>query len=128
MKLLRALSYKLDSLLLALTLVHGVPAANGGSTVHGAVTTLGPDDLPVYLTGAQVLLRCEKSIHKLNTTVTDEYGRFSILKLQTDECSATASAEGFRSETKIAAATEGSEAELSFQLELLTVAERRDRP
>ncbi len=128
MKLLPALSYKLLLLLLALALLQGVPAADGRSTIRGAVTTLGPDDMPVYWPGVQILLRCEKAADKLETTVTDENGRFSFLSLATDKCSVTASAQGFRSETKIVAATENSAVGLSFQLKLLTVTERRERP
>lgn len=93
-----------------------------------AVTTLGPGDVAVYLPGVRVLLRCEKAADKLETTVTDENGRFSLPSLERDKCSATANAEGFRGETKIVAATENSAVELSFRLEFLTVAERRDRP
>ena len=127
MKLLTALCYKLLPLLLALALVHSLPAASREGTIRGAVATVGPDDARVYLPGAQVLLRCEKSVDKLNTTVTDENGRFSLPDLPTDKCSVTASAEGFRSQTKVVTVTENSSIELSFQLKLLTIAERRDR-
>ncbi len=127
MKLLPALSHKLLPLLLALALVQGVPAADGRSSIRGAVTTLGPDGVPIYLPGVQVVLRCEKTADKLKTTVTDENGRFSLRRLTPDKCSVTASAQGFRSETKIVAATENSTVELSFQLKLQTVRERRDR-
>lgn len=127
MRLLRALSYELVSLLLALTLVHGVPAANGGRAIRGAVATLGPDDAPVYLPGAQVLLQCEKAADKQKTVVTDENGRFSLSVLPPDKCSIAASAEGFRTETKVVTVREDSAVELSFQLQLLTIAERRNR-
>ncbi len=127
-KLLRALSYKLLRLLLALAFLQGVPAADGRTTIRGAVTTLGPDGVPVYLPGAQILLRCEKAADKVETTMTDQDGRFSLPGLEPDKCSVTASAEGFRSETKIVAATENSAVELSFQLKLQPVKERSDRP
>lgn len=84
--------------------------------------------MPVYLPGVPVLLRCEKAADKRKTTVTDENGRFSLPGLASAECSVTASAQGFRSETKIVAPTENSVVELSFQLELLTVTERKDKP
>jgi hypothetical protein len=128
MKLLPALCHKLLPLLLALALLQGVPAADGRSTIRGVVATPGPDDVPVYLPGVQVLLRCEKAADKQKTTVTDENGRFSLPDLPPDKCSVTASAQGFRSETKIVAATDNSAVELSFQLELLTVTERRHTP
>jgi hypothetical protein len=128
MKLLPALSPKVLPLVLALALLQGVPAADGRSTIRGAVRTLGPDDMPVYLPGAQIILRCEKSADKPRTTVTDENGRFSLPDLPTDKCSVTARAQGFRSETRIVAATDNSAVELSFQLQLLTVTERRERP
>lgn len=128
MKLLPALSHMLLPLLLAQALLHGVAAADGRSTIRGAVTTLGPDGVPVYLPGAQIILRCEKADHKTATTLTDENGRFSLRGLTRDKCSVTASAEGFRGETKIVAATENSTVELSFQLTLQTIRERRDRP
>ena len=115
-------------LLLALALVQGTTAADGRTALRGAVTTLGPDGVPIYLPGVQVLLRCEKTADKLETTVTDENGRFFFPGLERKQCSVTASAEGFHSETKIVAATEKSAVELSFQLRLLTVTERRDRP
>ncbi len=128
MKLLPTLSHRLLPLLLALALLQGVPAADGRSTIRGAVTTPGPDGVPVYLPGVQVLLRCKKAADKLETTVTNEDGRFSLRRLTPDKCSVTASAQGFHSETKIVAATENSAVELSFQLKLQTVTERRDRP
>jgi hypothetical protein len=127
MKLLSTFSHKLLPLLLTLTLVYSLSAASGKGTIRGAVVTAGLDDLPVYLPGAQVLLHCEKSVDKLNTTVTDENGRFSLPDLPTDKCSVTASAEGFRSQTKVVTVTENSAVELSFQLQLLTIAERGKR-
>jgi len=127
MKLLSTLSHKLLPLLLTLTLVYSLSAASGKGTIRGAVVTAGLDDLPVYLPGAQVLLHCEKSVDKLNTTVTDENGRFSLPDLPTDKCSVTASAEGFRSQTKVVTVTENSAVELSFQLQPLTIAERGKR-
>jgi carboxypeptidase family protein len=127
MKLLSALSHKLLPLLLTLTLVHSLPAGSGKGTIRGAIATAGLDDLPVYLPGAQVSLRCEKSADKLNTTVTDENGRFSLPDLPTDKCSVTASAEGFRSQTKVVTVPENSVVDLSFLLQLLTIAERRNR-
>ncbi len=105
----------------------GVTAADGRSTIHGAVTTLGPDDVAIYLPGAQILLRCQKAADNQQATVTDENGRFSLRGLTPDKCSVTASAQGFRSETKIVAATENSAVELSFQLKLQAVTERMDR-
>lgn len=128
MKLLQTLSYMLLPLLLTLALLQGVPAADGRSTIRGAVTTLGPDGVPVFLPGVQILLRCENAASKVETSVTDESGRFSFPGLAPDKCSVTASAQGFRSETKIVAATENSAVELSFQLKLQRVTERRDRP
>ncbi len=127
MKLLSTLSHKLLPLLLTLTLMHSLPPASGEGTIRGAVVTAGLDDLPVYLPGAQINLHCEKATDKLKTTVTDEKGRFSLPDLPTDKCSVTASAEGFHSQTKVVSVTEGSALELSFQLQLLTITERRDR-
>jgi carboxypeptidase family protein len=127
MKLLSTLSHKLLPLLLTLTLVHNLPAASGKGTIRGAVVTAGLDDQPVYLPGAQINLHCEKATDELKTTVTDENGRFSLPDLPTDKCSVTASAEGFHSQTKVVSVTEGSALELSFQLQLLTITERRNR-
>jgi hypothetical protein len=127
MKLLTALSYKLPPLLLALALVHSLPATNREGTIRGAVATPGPGDAPIYLPGIQVLLRCEKTADKQRIATTDENGRFSLAVLPPDKCSVTANGEGFRVETKSVTVTEESPVELSFQLQLLTIAERRDR-
>lgn len=90
--------------------------------------TRGTDNEAIFLPGVRILLSCEKAAGHQLATWTDEDGRFALSNLTPDKCSVTASAEGYRSNTKIAAATAGSEVELSFQLELLTFAERRDRP
>ncbi len=128
MKFLPTLSHKLLPMVcLAMALLQGRPPADGGNTIRGEVTTLGPNDLPVYLPGAQINLHCEKATDKLKTTLTDENGRYSLPDLPTDKCSVTASAEGFHSQTKVVSVTEGSAIELSFQLQLLTIIERRDR-
>ncbi len=128
MKFIPIPSYKLLPILFALAFVQSGPASDARSTIHGAVMTRGPDNEPIFLPGVRILLKCEKAANNQQAVVTDEDGRFALSDLTPGKCSVTASAEGFRSETRIAAAKEGSEAELSFQLELLTVAERRDRP
>lgn len=124
MRILRVLSPKLAQFLLALAIIPGVAAGERVSTIRGAVATLGPGDMPVFLPGVQVVLRCEKLAKKTKTTVTDETGRFSFLDLSPGECGVTATAQGFRSETKTVAVAENSAVELSFQLDPKTVAER----
>lgn len=116
--------HKLVQLLLALAIGPGVAAAERASTIRGAVTTPGPGDMPVSLPGVQIVLRCDRA-ERAKTTVTDETGRFSFLDLAPGECSVTATAQGFRSETKTVVVAENSAAELSFQLNLTTVAERK---
>ena len=128
MRILRALPYKLVQLLLAMMILSGVAAAEAKSVIRGTVTTLGPGDTPVYLPGVEVVLRCEKVAGNKRTTFTDETGQFSLLDLAPDKCSVTASLEGFRSETKTVIVSEKATADLSFQLELKTVAERRRKP
>ncbi len=128
MKFLPVLSYKLLLILFALAFVQGGPSSEARSAIRGAVMTRGPDNEPVFLPGVRILLRCEKAAGNQQATVTDEEGRFALSDLPPDKCSVTASAEGFRSETKIAAPTEGSVVELSFRLELLTVGERGEKP
>jgi hypothetical protein len=128
MKFLPVLSYKLLPILFALAFVQGGPASDAKSAIRGAVMTRGPDNEPIFLPGVRILLRCEKAADNEQATLTDEDGRFALSDLTPGKCSVTASAEGFRSETKIAAPTEGSVVELSFRLELLTVGERRDKP
>ncbi len=112
----------------ALAFVQGGPASDARSTIHGAVMTRGPDNEPIFLPGAEIILRCEKPDDKLESTVTDENGRFSLRGLTPNKCSVTASAQGFRSETKIVAPAENSAVDLSFQLKLQTITERGDRP
>jgi len=105
-------------------MVPTVAVAQGTGAIRGAVTTVGPDGVPVYLPGVQIGLRCEKGADNTRTTVTDETGRFSLPGLAPDKCSVTATAEGFRSETKPVVVTEKSRVELSFQLSLTTVEEK----
>ncbi|MBI3671050.1 MAG: TonB-dependent receptor [Acidobacteria bacterium] len=124
MRLFQALAYKRAGLLLTLLTVPGVAFAQGTGAIRGAVTTLGPDGVPVYLPGVQIALRCEKAADNARTTVTDETGRFSLPGLVPDKCSVTATAEGFRSETKPVVVTEKSPVELSFKLSLTTVEEK----
>jgi hypothetical protein len=111
--------------MLALAFLLGPASSNGQSAVGDAVATLGPDNERVRLPGAQVAVRCEHHVEKRWAVVTDENGRFSVPGLPIDKCSATASAQGFRSETKVVRTADNSAVELSFQLQLLTVPERR---
>jgi hypothetical protein len=103
----------------------GIAAGQGRSAIRGEVSTLGPDGLPVRLPGVEILLRCEKATDKPRTTLTDAAGRFSLSRVAPGKCSVTAAAQGFHSETKTVVVTEHSAVELSFQLNLTTVAERR---
>jgi Carboxypeptidase regulatory-like domain len=127
MKLLSTLSHKLLPVVLPPSPLQRVPVGDAISTVRGEVTALGPNDLAVYLPGAQIILRGEMASDKLKTTVTDENGRFSLADPPTDKCSGKASAEGFRAQTKVVRVPESSALELSFRLQLLTISERRDR-
>ncbi len=124
MRFFQALAYKRAALLLTLLALPGVAVAQGTGAIRGAVTTLGPDGVPVYLPGVQIALRCEKVADNVRTTVTDETGRFSLPGLAPDKCSVTATGEGFRSETKPVVVIEKSPVELSFQLSLTTVEEK----
>jgi hypothetical protein len=124
MRFFQALAYKPGALLLTLLTVPGLAVAQGTGAIRGAVTTLGPDGVPVYLPGVQIALRCEKAADNARTTMTDETGRFSLPGLAPDKCSVTATAEGFRSETKSVMVTEKSPIEVPFQLSLTTVEEK----
>ncbi len=124
MRFFQALTCKRVGLLLTLLMAPRVAVAQGTGAIRGAVTTLGPDGVPVYLPGVQIGLRCEKGPDKTRTTVTDETGRFSLPGLAPDKCSVIATAEGFRSETKPIVVNEKSPVELSFQLSLTTVEEK----
>ncbi len=124
MRFFQAFAYMRAGLLLTLAIMPGVAAAQGTGAIRGAATTPGPDGLPVYLPGVQIVLRCEKGADNARTTVTDETGRFSLPGLAPDKCSVTATAEGFRSETKPVVVTEKSPVELAFQLSLATVEEK----
>jgi hypothetical protein len=128
MRKLRAISYKLIQILWAVTLLPGSVAAAGRSVIRGSVTIPGPDGSPVYAAGVQVVLRCPNAAETARTTFTDQSGRFSFVGLAPDKCRATATMEGFRSETKKVVVPGKSTVDLSFQLEFETVAERRRKP
>ncbi len=115
---------RLVKVLLVLTLLPALAAAQGTGAVRGEVTTLGPDGVPVYLPGVQIVLRCGTETQSGRTTTTDETGRFSLLGLAVGKCGVTASAPGFRSETKTVEIIEKAPVELSFQLGLTTVEEK----
>jgi len=87
------------------------------------VATLSAEGAPTYLAGAQVSLRCEKVAENARTATTDETGRFSFANLVPDKCTASASAQGFRTETKNVEVLENSSVEISFQLSLAPVSE-----
>jgi outer membrane receptor protein involved in Fe transport len=127
MRSFRILSQQLAPLLFWLPLAApllGVAAQAGrGAAVHGTVTTLSAEGAPAYLAGARVSLRCEKVAENAGTATTDETGRFSFANLVPDKCTATASAQGFRTETKNVEVLENSTAEISFQLSLAPVSE-----
>jgi hypothetical protein len=124
MRRFRVVSHKLVQLILTLAIIPGGAAGQSGSAIRGAVSVLGPGDMPVSVPGVQIVLRCEKLGEKAKTTVTDETGHFSFPGLAPDRCSVTVSAQGFRGETKTVVVTENSAADLFFRLELKTVAEK----
>ncbi len=123
-----ATPYKLGRLLLLLVAMPVVAAAQGAASIHGAVTTLGPDGVPVEVPGVQIILRCQKASDNRKTAPTDESGRFWLWGVAPGKCAVTAAARGFRNETKSVEVTENSVVELSFQLSLVPVAERNTRP
>lgn len=125
MRLSHVFSHKLVQVLLALAIAPGVAAAERANTIRGAVTTLGPGDMPLSVPGVQVVLRCEQLAQKAKTTVTDEIGHYSFVGLAPDKCSVTATAQGFRSETKTVVIPADAAVQVSFQLDLTPVAERK---
>ncbi len=111
-------------LLLFLALGAMPVAAQGTASIRGAVTTLAADGAPVYIPGAQIVLRCEKAEENKRTTSTDETGRFSLPGLSVDNCSVTAAAPGFQGQTKTVELKKGAVLELDFQLNVATVEEK----
>ncbi len=115
---------KLARLLWILAVTTTAGLAQGTGAIRGAVTTAAPDGVSVYLPNMQISLRCERIPANARDSVTDETGRFSLLGLAPDQCSVTASGEGFRPETMSAEIKENASLELSFQLGLMTVEEK----
>lgn len=116
---------RLFALALLIPLVNpGGTMAQGSGRIQGTVAVLGPDNAPLYLPGADVVLHCDKAAGNERTVTTDETGRFSLSGLAPDRCSITASGAGFQNQTKTVDVTEASTLELSFQLGLQTVEEK----
>lgn len=124
MKFLRVFPRYIGWVLFLMLAASGSAAAQGKGTIRGAVTTVGPDGVAVYLPGARIVLRCERITENSRSTLTDETGHFAVFGLAGDNCTATASAEGFHPETKTIQVTEKAPLELSFQLRLATLQEK----
>ncbi len=121
----------LAALTLLVSSAYAAPRGTGG--VHGVVTTVVLDDVPVYLPGVEIVLRCAEPATNRRRTLADETGRFSLQDLPPQRCLITASVKGFHSETKPVEILSNSVTEILFQLKLMTAEERvtasdKDRP
>ncbi len=92
-------------------------------TIHGAVTVEGPDGIPIYLPGIDIVLSCGRPARPISTRA-DEAGRFYLRDVMPQKCTITVSGKGLRSETKAVQVVENSEIEISFQLRIMTAGEQ----
>lgn len=95
--------------------------AQGTGALTGAVTSVTPDGVSVFLPGAQIALSCPSAPLNSRSAATDEAGHFALQGLAPGECQLTASERGFQDEIRRVDIKENITVELNLQLKLRVI-------